>query len=72
MPIHRWLKDDNLPDDQIRVVNRAFDLAMKSLGLVDRNDPFTEMVAAKVIAAAKRGLRDPVAISEAAVSELRS
>jgi hypothetical protein len=52
-------------------VNRAFDLAMKSLGLVDRNDPFTEMVA-KVIAAAKRGLRDPVAISEAAASELRS
>jgi hypothetical protein len=27
---------------------------------------------AKVIAAAKRGLRDPVAISEAAASELRS
>jgi hypothetical protein len=71
MPIHRLLKDGDLPDDQIRVVNRAFDLAMKSLGLVDRNDPFTEMVA-KVIAAAKRGLRDPVAISEAAASELRS
>jgi hypothetical protein len=72
MPIHRLLKDGDLPDDQIRVVNRAFDLAMKSLGLVDRNDPFTEMVAAKVIAAAKRGLRDPVAISQVAGSELQS
>jgi hypothetical protein len=72
MPIHRLLKDSGLPDDQIRVLSRAFDLAMKSLGLVDRDDPFTEMVAAKVVAVAKRGLRDHVAISEAAVSELQS
>jgi hypothetical protein len=72
MPIHRLLKDSELPDDQIRVLSRAFDLAMKSLGLVDRDDPFTEMVAAKIVAVSKRGLRDPVAISEAAVGELQS
>ena len=72
MPIQRLLKDSDLSDDQIRVVSRAFDLAMKSLGLVDRGDPFTEMVVAKVVALAKRGLCDPVAISEAAVSELKS
>jgi len=33
MPIHRLLKDSGLPDDRIKVLTRAFDLAMKSLGL---------------------------------------
>jgi hypothetical protein len=72
MPIQRLLKDTTLPPDQIEVLTRAFDLAMKSLGLVDRNDPLTDMVAAKIIAIGKRGLRDPVAISEAALKELRA
>jgi hypothetical protein len=72
MPIQRLLRDSTLPADQIEILTRAFDLAMKSLGLVDRNDPLTEMVAAKIIAIGKRGLRDPVAISETALKELRA
>jgi hypothetical protein len=72
MPINRLLKGSNLSAAEIETLNRAFDLALKKLGLVDRNDPITEMVAAKIMAVAQRGLRDPVEISETALKELRS
>jgi hypothetical protein len=72
MPVHRMLKDSGLPADQAEALVRAFDLAMKSLQLVDRDDPFTEMVAAKVIAIGKSGLRDPAAICDAVLKEFKS
>ena len=69
MPIDRLLKDSSL--EEVAILNRAFDLALRALGLVDRNDPITEMVARKIIEAGRSGLRDPVGIAEAALQELR-
>jgi hypothetical protein len=71
MPIDRLLKGSYLPAAEIETLNRAFDLALKKLGLVDRNDPITEMVAAKIVEVAKRGLRDPTEISDTALKELQ-
>lgn len=71
MPITRLLKGSNLPAAEIKNLNRAFDLALRKLGLVDRNDPITEIVAAKIVAVAKRGVRDPTEISNIALAELR-
>jgi hypothetical protein len=59
MPINRLLKGSNLTAAEIETLNRAFDLALKKLGLVDRNDLIAEMVAEKIVAVAKRGLREP-------------
>jgi hypothetical protein len=72
MPINRLLKDSNLSAAEIAILYRAFDLALKKLGLVDRNDPITEIVAAKIVSIAQgRGLRDPVEISNLAIKELQ-
>jgi hypothetical protein len=72
MPINRLLAQSNLDPDEIAMLNRAFEDVLGSLGLADRNDPFTEIVARTIIDLAERGLRDPDKISEVALKELRS
>jgi hypothetical protein len=71
MPINRLLKGMNLEPERVEALNRAFDLALRSLRLADRNDPITEIVAEKIIEIEATGVRDPVEISESAVKQLR-
>jgi hypothetical protein len=70
MPINRLLKGSKLQPEQIEILNDAFCQALRSLGLVDRNDPITEIVARKIIEVGATGVRDPAKISEIAVKEL--
>jgi hypothetical protein len=58
------------PKWQKRSNARAFDLALRSLHLVDRNDPLTEMVARRIIEIGTADERDPVEISKRAVRQL--
>jgi hypothetical protein len=64
MPINRLLKDSKLDPDVVKSLNRAFDLALRSLGLVDRDDPLTELVAKKVIEVHTEGVNDPAEIAD--------
>jgi len=43
---------------------------LRSLGLVDRNDPIAEIVARKIIEIGQTGVRDPADISALAIKEL--
>jgi len=45
----------------------AFEAALDKLGLKDRTDPATELVAKRIIALAKQGERDPVRLCEGAL-----
>jgi hypothetical protein len=67
MPINRLLKVGKYTPEDIELLNKAFDLALRSMGLVDRNDPLCEMVARKVIEAGATGISDPKKIAEVAV-----
>jgi len=49
----------------------AFDDACKSLGLRRRSDPASEVVAKKIIELAQRGVRDPAALHERVLQELK-
>jgi hypothetical protein len=71
MPILRFLDSNSVfgPDD-LRAMTAAFDSALTKLGLKDRTDPATELVAKRIIALAKRGERDPVKLCEGALSFL--
>jgi hypothetical protein len=42
------------------MLGKVFDDVLQTLGLVDRQDPATEMVAKKLIELAKTGMRDPI------------
>jgi hypothetical protein len=59
------------PDDIVRMTS-AYNLALRELGLVDRDDPLTETVAKKVIEIMLTGERDPVLICEFAIRQLRT
>jgi hypothetical protein len=68
MQIRRFLDNDSAfgPDD-LRAMTTAFEAALDKLGLKDRTDPATELVAKRIIALAKRGERDPAKLCEGVV-----
>ena len=52
-----------------RRLNRAFTFTLRSLSLVDRNDPLCDMVARRVIEIDAAGTHDPRQIATRAMSE---
>jgi hypothetical protein len=52
------------------VLCAAYDSAILKLGLVDRDDPVTKIVAEKIIELALRGERDPHRLCAAALETL--
>jgi hypothetical protein len=64
MPIERLLKAGNLEPEEADRLRRAYARALRSLSLVDRNDPLTELVARKVIEIGATGVSDPLEISK--------
>jgi hypothetical protein len=70
MPINRLLADSKLGTDEIEKLNRAFKQALRSLHLVDRDDPLAEIVARKIIEIGTTGVRDSAEIAETAVKQL--
>ena len=69
MPINRFLAKDKLQPEQIERLNKAFDLALRSLG-VDRNDPVVDIVIKKILEIATTGIRDPREIADTAIRQL--
>jgi hypothetical protein len=49
MPINRLIKNRNLDAEKAAVLNRAFQHALRELGLVDRADALTDIVAEKIV-----------------------
>ena len=70
MPINRLLADSKLGSDEIENLNRAFKQALRSLHLVDRNDPLSDIVARKIIEIAATGIGDATEIADIAVKQL--
>jgi len=70
MPINRLLKVGKYTPEEIELLNKAFNLALDSMGLVDRNDPLCEMVARKVIEVGVIGISEPREIAKMAVARM--
>ena len=70
MPINRLLANSELGPDAIENLNLAFKQALRSLHLVDRYDPVTELVARKIIEIAATGVHDAAEIAKIAVKQL--
>src|SRR5215467_2912311 len=73
MPINRLLKEAEFKPAEVERLNRAFSLALSSLGLLDRNDPLCELVAYTIIEvhSARLNAHDPKQIAILAVEKLR-
>ena len=70
MALARLLQNSAFGPDEIRRMTTAYEDALRVLGLVDRTDPVTEIVAKKVIEIAQTGERDPFRIRARAVADL--
>jgi hypothetical protein len=68
MPIRQYLRGDVAfgPED-LAAMLAAFDEALRKLGLNDRTDKVTELVARQIISIAKQGERDPARLCDAVV-----
>jgi hypothetical protein len=69
MPINKLLKDKLRPEE-IELLNKAFNLALSLLGVLDRNDPLCDMVARKVIEVGATGISEQREIAKTAVARI--
>ena len=72
MTIHRLLRNTTFGPEEIARLVTAYEGALKALGLRDRSDPITQLVAEKIIAVGRLRIEDPAEITRLAVKELGS
>ena len=69
MPIERYLiNSPSFRPNDLVILRAAFIESLQKLGLKDGNDPAVELIARRIIAAAISGERDPVKLSQAALT----
>jgi hypothetical protein len=70
MAIYRLLKNCPLDPIEISRITAAYEQALYTLCVKDRDDPLTEIIAKKIIKIAQTGVHDPAQISAMAINEL--
>jgi hypothetical protein len=68
--IYRLLKEAAFSPEDVRRMTAAYEAALQLLRLNDRNDPVTELVAAKIIQIFQLGETDPPRICARSLKEL--
>jgi hypothetical protein len=71
MPISQYLQGQAFDPDSIRVMTVAFENACRQLGILNRHDAVTKIVARTVIDMAQRGFRDEESLTDAVMQEFR-
>jgi len=71
MPFRQFVQNDTSfgPED-LEIMTAAFDEALRRLGLKDRTDKVTELVATTIIAFARYGGRNPRTLCDGALASL--
>jgi len=70
MAIYRMLRDQRIEGGRASMLAAAYELALRTLAVKDRNDPITKSIAEKIIQIGQRGVQDPLQISKLAIKEL--
>lgn len=70
MAIYRLLQRSAFGPEEIERMTTAYEDALRVLGLTDRADPLTEILAKKIIEIAQTGERDPAKIRAKAVAAI--
>ena len=71
MAIYRLLRNSPLKPEEISRLEAAYERALRTLCVKDRDDPLTEMIAKQIIKIAQAGVHDAAQLSALAVAELR-
>ena len=70
MAIYKLIQNTPLGPDEIRRLVAAYEETLRVLGLRERDDALTQVIAKKVFEIAQTGIEDPAAISKLAIKEL--
>ena len=70
MAIYRLLKNCTLEPERISRITEAYEQALHTLCVKDRDDRLTEMIAKKIIKIAQTGVHDVAQLSAQAITEL--
>jgi hypothetical protein len=62
MAIYRLIAKGSFGPEEIEAMTTAYEAALLDLGLVNRDDPITEIVATAIVGIASMGERDPTAL----------
>jgi hypothetical protein len=69
MPIRPYLQGQAFDPDTVRVMGAAFEKVCRQLGILDKHDAVTKIVARTVIDMAQRGFRDEDSLTIAVMHE---
>ena len=69
--IYRLLQTLVFEPEDIEKLAMAYEDALRALQLFDRDDPITEIIAKRIIEAARTGERDPAMLCTLAIKDLR-
>jgi hypothetical protein len=71
MAIYQLLQNSGLFEpEELDRLGAAYERTLEALGLADRNDPVTELIAKKLLAIHQSGISDPARLSAIAVEDL--
>ena len=70
MAIYRLLRNSTMAPDAISRVTAAYEQALHTLGVKDRDDPLTEMIAKTIIKIAQSVVHDTAQLSALAIEQL--
>jgi hypothetical protein len=67
MAVYRLIANGSFGPDEIKAMTAAYEAALVDLGLADRDDPITEIVAKAIVTLTSKGEFDPTTIKDRAL-----
>ena len=70
MAIYRLIANGSFGPDEIKVMTAAYEAALIDLGITNRDDPITELIAKAIVNVTASGERDAMVTKERALNAL--
>ena len=70
MAIYRLIANGSFGPAEVKAMTAAYEAALLDLGLVDRDDPITEIVATAIVSITSMGERDPATVKDRALNAI--
>ncbi len=70
MAIYKLITNGSFGPDEINFMKAAYEAALIDVGVSDRDDPITELIAKSIVNVTATGERDPKAVMERALNAL--
>jgi len=70
MTIYKLIANGSFGPDEIKVMTEAYEGALIDLGIANRDDPVTELIAKSIVNVTASGERNPILVKERAVNAL--